>query len=77
MIYFGAGIAGNLAAQLVNPGGLVVGASGAIVGLIGLLLAYGIRRGGVGGQAIKGAMMRWYTQTLAWEQHCCLRMTRF
>jgi rhomboid protease GluP len=59
VIYLASGIAGNLAAQILQPRVPVVGASGAIVGLIGLLLAYGIRRGGVIGGNIRSVMLRY------------------
>jgi rhomboid protease GluP len=59
VIYLWSGIAGNLLAQFLRPGVPVVGASGAIVGLIGLLLAYGIRRGGVIGGNIRSVMTRY------------------
>ena len=42
----------------MGPGRPVVGASGAIVGLIGLLLAYGFRSGSVAGANIRSAMMQ-------------------
>jgi rhomboid protease GluP len=59
VIYLWSGIAGNLASQLAQQRVPVVGASGAIVGLIGLLLAYGIRRGGVIGGNIRSVMTRY------------------
>ncbi len=57
--YLFSGIVGNLASQLLQLRTPVVGASGAIVGLIGLLLAYGIRRGGVIGGNIRTVMTRY------------------
>ncbi len=58
VIYLSCGIAGSMTSQLprfVNT----VGASGAIMGLIGLLLVYGYRRGGgVLGQSMKSLVMR-------------------
>ena len=59
VIYLASGIAGNLASQLLRPGVNVIGASGAICGLIGLLLAYGMRRGGPAGEQIKQGMLRY------------------
>jgi rhomboid protease GluP len=59
LIYLCSGIAGNLASQFLEPRDPVVGASGAIVGMIGLLLAYGIRRGGVIGGNIRSGMLRY------------------
>jgi rhomboid protease GluP len=61
VIYLAGGIVGNMAAVFLEPDPrkVVVGASGAIVGLIGLLLAYGIRRGGVVGGNIRSVMTRY------------------
>jgi len=56
-IYLACGIAGSAASQL--PRFVVtVGASGAIMGLIGLLLVHGLRGGGVLGQTMKGMVLR-------------------
>ena len=57
VVYLCCGIAGSMASQLpryVNT----VGASGAIMGLIGLLLVYGYRSGGVLGQTMKSLVVR-------------------
>lgn len=59
VIYLVSGILGNVAATVFNPRGGVVGASGAIFGLIGLLMIYGWRRGGVAGRQLKSFMARW------------------
>jgi rhomboid protease GluP len=64
VIYLLCGIAGSAASQFGSNlfrGGAVntVGASGAILGLMGLLLVYGWRRGGASGEALKSAMMRY------------------
>lgn len=64
VMYLLCGIAGSAASQFGSDlirGHAVntVGASGAIMGLMGLLLVYGWRRGGAGGQALKSAMMRY------------------
>jgi rhomboid protease GluP len=64
VMYLLCGIAGSAASQFGSElirGRAVntVGASGAILGLIGLLLVHGWRRGGTGGEAIKRAMMRY------------------
>jgi rhomboid protease GluP len=59
VLYLTAGIAGNIASQVLWPGFRhTVGASGAICGLIGILLAYGIRRGGSAGGGIRASMTR-------------------
>lgn len=57
VIYLCCGIAGSMASQLprfVNT----VGASGAIMGLIGLLVVYGYRTGGVLGQSMNSLVVR-------------------
>jgi len=64
IIYLLCGIAGSAASQFGSDlirGHAVntVGASGAIMGLMGLLLVYGWRRGGASGEALKSAMMRY------------------
>lgn len=55
--YLACGIAGSLASQLPRFV-LTVGASGAIMGVIGLLLVYGYRDGGGMGPAIKALAIR-------------------
>jgi len=57
VIYLSCGIAGSLASQLPRPVH-TVGASGAIMGLIGLLLVLGYRRGGVLGETMKSLLTR-------------------
>jgi rhomboid protease GluP len=59
VVYLFSGIVGGLASELLQPKVTVIGASGAIVGLIGLLLAYGIRRGGITGGNIRSAMLKY------------------
>jgi len=57
VIYLSCGISGSLVSQVprfVNT----VGASGAIMGLMGLLLVYGWRRGGAFGESLKSSMIR-------------------
>ena len=66
VIYLACGISGSLASQLpryVNT----VGASGAILGLIGLLLVHGLRNRDVLGQAMKSLLLRliFYTVVLS------------
>jgi rhomboid protease GluP len=58
VIYLACGIAGSAASQFPRFV-ITVGASGAIMGLMGLLLVYGWRRGGVFGQNLKSAMLRY------------------
>ncbi len=57
--YLFCGITGNVASQILWPGFRnTLGASGAICGLVGLLLVYGHRRGGAAGAAIRSSMMQ-------------------
>lgn len=57
VIYLCCGIAGSMLSQLLRPVN-TVGASGAIMGLMGLLLIYGWRRGGALGESLKASMLR-------------------
>jgi len=57
VIYLCCGIAGSALSQWVRPVN-TVGASGAIMGLIGLLLVYGWRHGGALGESLKASMIR-------------------
>lgn len=63
VIYLACGIAGNLLSQLPRPVN-TVGASGADMGLMGLLLVYGFRHGGVVGQSLRASMIRYGTYML-------------
>src|SRR5262249_13334047 len=54
-IYVLCGIAGSAASQLIR-GSHTVGASGALCGLLGLLLVHGARIGGAYGQRLKSVM---------------------
>lgn len=57
VIYLCCGIAGCMASQFPRFV-ITVGASGAIMGLIGLLLVYGYRSGGLLGQSMKTLVLR-------------------
>lgn len=57
VIYLCSGIAGAATSEFVRPVN-TVGASGAIMGIIGLLLVYGLRRGSVLGQNMKNFAIR-------------------
>jgi rhomboid protease GluP len=57
VIYLACGLVGNMASQLPRFTH-TVGASGAIMGLIGLLLVYGYRSGGLLGQSMKQLIIR-------------------
>jgi membrane associated rhomboid family serine protease len=63
VIYLLCGIVGSVVSQLWSATSpdppISIGASGAILGLMGLLLVYGWRRGGASGEALKSAMMRY------------------
>jgi rhomboid protease GluP len=64
-IYLACGIAGSATSQLLQPvltarGGVnTIGASGAIMGLMGLLLVHGWRTGGARGESLKQQMLRY------------------
>ncbi len=61
VIYFGTGVLGYVATliwkTLTAGGAFSLGASGAIMGLMGALIAYGIRRGGPAGKRIRGQIL--------------------
>ena len=57
LIYLLCGLSGSAASQLTRPT-MTVGASGAIMGLIGLLLVHGLRNRSQLGQAMKSLLMR-------------------
>jgi membrane associated rhomboid family serine protease len=58
VMYLACGIAGSAASQFARPVN-TVGASGALLGMMGLLLVYGWRHGGARGEALKQAMIRY------------------
>lgn len=62
--YLACGVAGNVASQALSPGGLTVGASGAIFGLVGLLLVHGKRRGGAFGTGLGRGMTEYAVYAL-------------
>jgi len=62
-VYLTSGIAGSALSQFVRPVN-TVGASGAIFGLIGLLLVYGWLRGGARGEALRAGMTRYLVYVL-------------
>lgn len=72
VLYLAAGISGSLASQIVRFFVMTaldvdprlryvntVGASGAIFGMMGLLIVYGWRIGGARGNAMKSGLLRW------------------
>jgi rhomboid protease GluP len=58
VVYLLSGIAGSAVSQFARPVN-TVGASGAIFGLVGLLLVYGWFRGGARGEALRAGMGRY------------------
>ena len=59
VLYFLAGIAGSLASLLWHPFAVSVGASGALFGLIGVMIAYGYRHRTALGAQVKTMYVRW------------------
>lgn len=57
--YMFTGIASFLASEVIGGTFNTVGASGAIFGLVGAALVYGIRRGGQLGGMLRSQMLRW------------------
>lgn len=63
VIYLLCGLSGSAASQLTRPT-MMVGASGAIMGLIGLLLVHGLRNRSQLGQAMKSLLIRLIVYTI-------------
>lgn len=59
VLYVSAGVAGSLVSQFVHPYGITVGASGALFGLIGVMIAYGYRHRTAVGEQVKSMYLRW------------------
>ncbi|HWP85190.1 MAG TPA: rhomboid family intramembrane serine protease [Terriglobia bacterium] len=59
VLYLAAGIGGNLLSYLWSPGGLSIGASGAILGLVGAMITYGYRNRSRMGESIRHMYVRW------------------
>jgi rhomboid protease GluP len=59
VFYFVATVFGFLASTLWNPNGLSVGASAGVFGLIGAMIALGVRSNTSMGSAIRGLYIRW------------------
>jgi rhomboid protease GluP len=59
IVYLACGIVGNVLAAVFAPSHPVVGASGAIFGLIGVLIVHSGRRGGFGGQQLRRRLIQW------------------
>jgi rhomboid protease GluP len=58
VMYLLCGIAGSALSQFVQQHVNTVGASGALMGMMGLLLVYGWRTGGARGEALRRSMLR-------------------
>jgi len=78
VVYLVSGIFGNVFSQYlrpylaqilpwIGPGVHTVGASGALCGLIGLLIAYGTRRGGVAGTSLRSGMTQYAVYLLVFS----------
>ncbi len=65
-VYLASGILGNLASQSLRTVN-TVGASGALCGLIGLLLVFGIRKGGIAGTSFRSAMTQYAVYLLVFS----------
>ncbi len=65
VIYFLATIAGFYASAVFNPG-ISIGASAGLCGLIGAMIALGVRHRNPMGNAIRGMYIRWAVYTLIW-----------
>jgi membrane associated rhomboid family serine protease len=58
-LYILTGIAGNLASYWWSPNGISIGASGALMGLIGAMITYGYRNRGRLGESVRNMYIRW------------------
>jgi rhomboid protease GluP len=65
VIYFVATVAGFYASAVFNPG-ISIGASAGLCGLIGAMIALGVRHRNPAGKAIRGMYIRWAVYTLIW-----------
>lgn len=65
IIYTGAGVGGALLSAVVGKTPFFVGASGAVFGLMGALIVYGLQRRGMFGTAIFRQMLLWAVIGLA------------
>lgn len=59
VLYVLAGVAGSLASALVHPDSITVGCSGALFGLIGVMIAYGYRHRTGLGEQVRSMYLRW------------------
>lgn len=63
-LYIASGIVGNIVASAA--GTAVLGASGALFGLLGMLAVYGLRRHDAGTQQLRSGATRWIIYALIW-----------
>jgi rhomboid protease GluP len=63
-LYMVTGLIGNIASELWISHGLAIGASGAIMGLIGVAAGWGQRDGTRMGQSIRDQMVKWLIYTV-------------
>ena len=59
VLYFVTGVSGSVFSALWHPYVIMVGASGALFGLIGVMIAYGYRNRTSMGEAVKAMYIRW------------------
>jgi len=59
VLYVLTGVAGNVMSYWWYPGGLSIGASGAIFGLIGAMITYGYRNRSRFGESVRNMYVRW------------------
>ncbi|HEX7842463.1 MAG TPA: rhomboid family intramembrane serine protease, partial [Kofleriaceae bacterium] len=58
------GVLGNAGSELMGLGGLGVGASGGVMGLVGAAAGYGHRAGTSAGRALRNDMLKWAAYTI-------------
>ena len=59
VLYVVSGIGGVVASYIWRPMGISIGASGALFGLIGAMIAYGYRRRSSAGDSVKNMFVKW------------------
>ena len=63
MLFVVTGVLGNLGSDLMGPVGVGIGASGGVMGLVGVAAGYGQRAGTASGRALRNAMLQWSAYT--------------
>lgn len=64
VLYILTGIAGNLVSYWWSPNSISIGASGALMGLIGAMISYGYRHRGRLGESVRNMYVRWAVYVL-------------